>query len=1508
MIKKYALLLVAFLCIGLSGYGQGSESFTNLPTASPNTYLSRSWTGDDGTLWNATNARTDQTLDGRAICFRDDGSLTSSNYIGGIGMLSFTYVKAFTGAGARSITVWVNGVQWGSTINVSPSSDTPVVYNSNLNITGTVSFELRTSGAQIIIDDISWTAASTATVDYCNLQFPQNGNIAVGNGFDVYAQVYKAGVTEAPGEGAGISAWVGYNTLNNNPNSPGWTWLPATFNMQAGNDDEYVANIGTALPSGTYYYASRFQLDGGPYSYGGYNESGGGFWDGTSNLSGVLSVDTVDFCILQFPGIGTINLGDAFDVYGQVYEQGITPGSGQGPGIIAEIGYSTTNSNPNTWTNWIPAAYNAACSDCNDGQNDEYAADLGGAITSHGTYYYATRFRLNSGIWLYGGILADGSAGNFWDGSTYISGVLNVMAPEIRVEGNLGSFPEIVNGDMDPRILDNTVFATQFIGATQSKSYRIQNLGNLDLSVPSFTTIGDHPGDFTITVFPTETIAPGTFSIFEIEFSPLAAGPRNAIVSIANNDPNENPYTFAIQGTGRCVATTSSVSPTIGPIGTIVTLTGTNFDVSTQASMSGIAMTTTFINSNTIEVTIPANAVTGHIVVVNSLGCISTIPFSVIDQRIGGCEGIASLSDLFISEVTDATVGGLSYVEIYNGTGTTRALGDYSISIYNNGSSTPSSNLALDSVNLENNSTYVIAVGVSNSNNCPITGGNGQLAVQISILSGINKKDNEHDVIRLLKSNGTEVVDQFGVYIDNSWMDKTLITGDRGFNFRRLNTASPLPNPNFTLSDWNIIDWVGSGVNSCHTNDYSDIGHYDFSGGAAPEVTIQPMAPSSSCILTTSLTVSGTEGFAGGLPLTYQWYYNVPGTPDWVEILDTNPAYSGQQSDTLNILSTLNFDGFQYYTQIREDTVTCYSASNAVRLKINQTTWDGSNWSSSDPDHNTIAIINGNYTTSADSGSFSACSLIVNSGFTLNITEDYYVEVLTDVIVNGNSPTDFGNLLVDSKGAFVQRGDDANAGAFSLGTLGAGSVRKSTASKQNWYDYTYWSSPVTNEIVESVLSMAPPSRRFYFEASNYEDTNGDDVDDNGDDWQLATGRMIPGVGYAATSNNSGLFPRIDETVFNGEFNSGNISVTIHTNTVEDNDWNFIGNPYPSAIDFLEVYNENSAVIDGAAYLWSHRSPPSADNPGNQRLNFSGADYAIITAGSGTTAGASGFMPSEYIPSGQGFFVKGLNSGGTLTFKNSMRMAEDNSNSDFFRNGPANVSNKFWINLTSDNGVFNQVLVAYVEGATDGVDGFIYDAERNLSTGLSAIIYTEIPESTKKYAIQGKAVNSLTLDEGIPLGLKTSITQPTLYKLSVAQIQGSFFDDNDLFIKDKFLNIDHNLSVFDYHFTSTPGDFNNRFVIVFQNKTLSAVNFELDTKDLSIIELSNIQVQFSVGQNLSIKSVEIMDVLGRILNQFKGNNVTEIYDLSHLSQATYIAKVELSNGQRISKRFVLSSKF
>ena len=59
----------------------------------------------------------------------------------------------------------------------------------------------------------------------------------------------------------------------------------------------------------------------------------------------------------------------------------------------------------------------------------------------------------------------------------------------------------------------------------------------------------------------------------------------------------------------------------------------------------------------------------------------------------------------------------------------------------------------------------------------------------------------------------------------------------------------------------------------------------------------------------------------------------------------------------------------------------------------------------------------------------------------------------------------------------------------------------------------------------------------------------------------------------------------------------------------------------------------------------------------------------------------------------------------------------------------------------------------------------------------------------------------------------------------------------------------------------------------------------------------------IFNNFDIKSVAILDLLGRTLYQFEGQSNSEVYNLSNLSNTVYIAKVELSNGQVITKRAI-----
>ena len=129
-------------------------------------------------------------------------------------------------------------------------------------------------------------------MNFVNTQFPGNATICLGQTANVYGQVFEPSVTPGAGQGANIEVQVGYNNTNNDPST--WSssnWVNATYNAAlTGNNDEYLGTFGSALSAGTYYYAFRYRLNGCAWQYGGYSIGGGGTWDGTNNINGVLII------------------------------------------------------------------------------------------------------------------------------------------------------------------------------------------------------------------------------------------------------------------------------------------------------------------------------------------------------------------------------------------------------------------------------------------------------------------------------------------------------------------------------------------------------------------------------------------------------------------------------------------------------------------------------------------------------------------------------------------------------------------------------------------------------------------------------------------------------------------------------------------------------------------------------------------------------------------------------------------------------------------------------------------------------------------------------------------------------------------------------------------------------------------------------------------------------------------------------------------------------------------
>ncbi|WP_456378334.1 endonuclease, partial [Lutibacter sp.] len=149
-----------------------SETFTNIG-ASSSSYATRTWTGDDGGTWNATDARTDQTLTGSAITIRN-GALTAPTTANGIGDLTVTTQLVFTGT-SGTFNLKVNGSVVG-TIPYGVENQIITTTVTGINISGNVSIVFDSNSGtsnRVIFDDLSWTCfagtsdtqAPTAIVD-----------------------------------------------------------------------------------------------------------------------------------------------------------------------------------------------------------------------------------------------------------------------------------------------------------------------------------------------------------------------------------------------------------------------------------------------------------------------------------------------------------------------------------------------------------------------------------------------------------------------------------------------------------------------------------------------------------------------------------------------------------------------------------------------------------------------------------------------------------------------------------------------------------------------------------------------------------------------------------------------------------------------------------------------------------------------------------------------------------------------------------------------------------------------------------------------------------------------------------------------------------------------------------------------------------------------------------------------------------------------------------------------
>ena len=93
--------------------------------------------------------------------------------------------------------------------------------------------------------------------------------------------------------------------------------------------------------------------------------------------------------------------------------------------------------------------------------------------------------------------------------------------------------------------------STLALGQSLTHTFTISNSSTADLSLtgsPLVAITGPGASNFSVVVQPTTPVSPNATTTFQVRFAPSVGGTQVATVTIANNDSDENPYDFAIQG------------------------------------------------------------------------------------------------------------------------------------------------------------------------------------------------------------------------------------------------------------------------------------------------------------------------------------------------------------------------------------------------------------------------------------------------------------------------------------------------------------------------------------------------------------------------------------------------------------------------------------------------------------------------------------------------------------------------------------------------------------------------------------------------------------------------------------------------------------------------------------------------------------------------------------------------------------------------------------------------
>jgi len=197
--------------------------------------------------------------------------------------------------------------------------------------------------------------------------------------------------------------------------------------------------------------------------------------------------------------------------------------------------------------------------------------------------------------------------------------------------------------------------------------------GSTPIEVAVGDVSGDGRADIVVTNFSSNqvgvllnsTTAPGTFATAVTFGTGAGSAPRGLVLAdldadgrrdIATANLSSNTVGVLLNTSVVAAPTLTSLNPPSGPVGTSVTLTGTNLSSATGVSFNGTAATTfSVVNATTITATVPPGASTGNVTVTTGGGVSNGVLFTV------------AYPDLLVTTTTTIPAGTYNSITVQSG-------------------------------------------------------------------------------------------------------------------------------------------------------------------------------------------------------------------------------------------------------------------------------------------------------------------------------------------------------------------------------------------------------------------------------------------------------------------------------------------------------------------------------------------------------------------------------------------------------------------------------------------------------------------------------------------------------------------------------------------------------------------------------------------------------------------------------------------------------------------------